>query len=93
MVPSLGNRHPRQIQPAEDGWSDLKVGLAILFGGLAIAAVSAAFIVAGTFDLGLPLEPVAYLSLAISAFILWVCFVIPMIRDGMGWAVTLMALG
>ncbi|MDP6573438.1 MAG: hypothetical protein QGI63_11565 [Rhodospirillales bacterium] len=62
--------------------SDLKVGLAILVGIVAIAATLAALAVANErFDIGPRMEPVAYILVAIAAVVLLVTFLAPLIQN------------
>ena len=79
-------RSHSSTSPVEDGYfgggrSDLRVGLAILMGVVAISAVLTACAVAGRFGFGPPMEPVAYLAVAISAVMILASFLIPFIRN------------
>ena len=71
----------------EDGFlggerSDLKVGLAILVGIVAIAATFAALAMASArFDIGPRMDPVAYVLLALPAVVLLVIFLVTLIRN------------
>ena len=62
--------------------SDLKVGLAILVGIVAIAATVAAFaVVSARFDIGPRMEPVAYILMALPAVVLLVIYLVTLIKN------------
>ena len=62
--------------------SNLKIGLAILVGIVAIAATLAAFAMASArFDIGPRMDPVAYFLLALSAVVLLVIFLVTRIQN------------
>ncbi len=63
MNPPLGSKLPVEAGLFGGGRSDLKVGLAILVGGVAISAALALCAVANAFGIGPPVEPVAYLRI------------------------------
>jgi hypothetical protein len=73
--------------PIEDGFfggerSDLKVGLAIVAGILAIAAILAALAMVSTrFDIGPRMDPIAYVFLALVAVVLLVKFLVTLIGN------------
>ena len=81
MIPSLGSKPPVEDGFFGGGRSDLRVGLAILIGVVAILATLAACAVANSFGIGPPIEPVAYLFVAVSAVMILVSFLITFIRN------------
>ncbi|MDJ0949463.1 MAG: hypothetical protein QNJ94_11130 [Alphaproteobacteria bacterium] len=81
MIQSLGGKPPAENGFFGGGQSDLKVGLAILIGVVAISALVAVCAAAGAFGIGPRMEPVAYLFIEISAVMLLVSFLITFVRD------------
>ncbi len=81
MMPSLRGKTPVDDGFLGGGRSDLRVGLAIRIGGVVISAVLAAYAVVSAFGIGPPVEPVAYLFVAISVVMTLVTLLVTFVRS------------